>query len=251
MFLESAPSPEKCLDLKDSFAFSCHKDLACFNTCCRNKHLPLTPYDTLRLKNALNLHSDEFLSRFTVYRLDKDSGFPIISLRMGDAPQKACPFVAPEGCSVYNDRPTACRLFPLGRSSGISHESMTKEEFYYLLDIPGCLGLEEKKIWSVREWRDNQGLLPYTEINDRMLELVFHEKRDRSKPLDEHQLQKVMVACYNLDVFRGFVFKTGFLDLYEIDKETCSKVKNDDNALLNLGLAYLDRALFHKHLSTA
>ncbi|MCD4715772.1 MAG: YkgJ family cysteine cluster protein [Desulfobacterales bacterium] len=244
MFLESAPSPEKCLDLKDTFAFSCHKDLACFNTCCRNKHLPLTPYDILRLKNALNLHSDEFLSRYTVYRLDQDSGFPIISLGMGDAPQKACPFVAPEGCRVYNDRPMACRLFPLGRSSGISRGGMTKEEFYYLLDIPGCLGFDEKQIRSVKEWRENQGLLSYTDTNDRMLELVFHEKRDRTKPLDEHQLQKVMVACYNLDLFREFVFKTGFFDLYEIGKDTITKIEDDDVSLLELGFAYLVRALF-------
>ena len=244
MFLESAPSPEKCLDLKDTFAFSCHKDLACFNTCCRNKHLPLTPYDILRLKNALNLHSDEFLSRYTVYRLDQDSGFPIISLGMDNAAQNACPFVSPEGCRVYNDRPTACRLFPLGRSSGISRGGRKKEEFYYLLDIPGCLGFYEKRVWSVKEWRDNQGLLPYTEINDRMLEFVFHDKRDRTKPLDEHQLQKVMVACYNLDLFREFVFKTGFLDLYEIDKETIRKIKEDDTSLLELGFAYLGRALF-------
>ncbi|MBW2615859.1 MAG: YkgJ family cysteine cluster protein [Deltaproteobacteria bacterium] len=244
MFLESAPSPEKCLDLTDTFAFSCRKDLACFNTCCRNKHLPLTPYDILRLKTALKIHSDEFLSQYTVYSLDQDSGFPIISLGMGDAPQKACPFVTPEGCRVYNDRPMACRLFPLGRSSGISRGSMTKEEFYYLLDIPGCLGIDEKQIWSVEAWQDNQGLLPYTEINDRMLELVLHARKDRTKPLDESQLQKVMVACYNLDVFREFVFKTGFLELYEIDEKTRSKINDDDTALLNLGFAYLGRALF-------
>jgi Fe-S-cluster containining protein len=244
MFLESAPSPEKCLDLKDTFAFSCRKNLACFNTCCRNKHLPLTPYDILRLKNALNLHSDEFLSRYTVYRLDQNSGFPIISLGMGDTPQKACPFVAPEGCRVYKDRPMACRLFPLGRSSGINRDSMKKEAFYYLLDIPGCLGFDEKQIWNVKEWRDNQGLFPYAEINDRMLALVFHDRRDRAKPLNENQLQKVMVACYNLDLFREFVFKTGFLDLYEIDKETVTKIEEDDTSLLKLGFAYLERVLF-------
>jgi len=204
----------------------------------------LTPYDIVNLKNALNLHSDEFLSRYTVYTLDQDSGFPVISLEMGEAPQKACPFVTPEGCSVYNDRPTACRLFPLGRSSGISRAGMTREEFYYLLDTPGCLGFDERQSWSVKAWRDNQGLLPYTKINDRMLELVFHDKRDRTRPLDGHQLQKVMVACYNLDVFREFVFKTGFLELYEIDEKTLSRIKEDDIALLNLGFAYLGRALF-------
>jgi hypothetical protein len=123
--------------------------------------------------------------------------------------------------------------------------------FVYLLDIQGFLGFDEKQIWSVKEWRDNQGLLPYTEINDRMLELVFHDKRDRAKILDEHQLQKVMVACYNLDLFREFVFKTGFLDLYEIDKETITKIKEDDTSLLELGFAYLGRALFPEHFGAA
>jgi hypothetical protein len=53
-----------------------------------------------------------------------------------------------------------------------------------------------------------------------------------------------MVACYNLDLFREFVFKTGFFDLYEIDKETVTKIKEDDTALLKLGFAYLGRVLF-------
>ena len=53
-----------------------------------------------------------------------------------------------------------------------------------------------------------------------------------------------MVACYNLDVFREFVFNTTFLDLYEIDEEIRSKIKADDAALLNLGLAYLRKTLF-------
>ena len=244
MFLESAPSSEECLDLKDTFSFSCHKDLACFNTCCRNKHLPLTPYDILRLKNALNLHSDEFLSRYTLYRLDKESGFPIISLRMGGGPRKACPFVGSEGCKVYKDRPMACRLFPLGRSSGMDRGSSAKVEFYYLLDIPGCLGFDEKKIWSVKEWIDNQGLSPYAGINDRMLEFVFHDKRDRRKPLDERQLQKVMVACYNLDLFREFVSKTDFFERYAIDEETMTKVREDETSLLELAFSYLGRTLF-------
>jgi Fe-S-cluster containining protein len=244
MFIESAPPREECLDLSDTFTFSCHEDLACFNTCCRNKHLPLTPYDILRVKNSLELHSDEFLTKYTVYRIDPESGFPIISLKMEDRTHKVCPFVTPEGCRVYEDRPTACRLFPLGRSSCISHDRMTRDAVYYPLKIEDCLGFEEKKTWSVKEWCDNQGLSEYAEINDRMLDLLFHDRRDMSEPLNDNQLQKVMVACYNLDVFREFVFETGFLDLYEIDEETITRIKGDEAALLELGFAYLGRALF-------
>jgi len=244
MFLDCPPSPEKRLRLLDTFTFSCHKDLACFNSCCRNKHLPLTPYDVLRLKNRLNLNSDDFLSKYTVYRLDPGSGFPVISLNMGDEPQKVCPFVTPEGCGVYSDRPTACRLFPLGRSSGIGKEGEGVKEFYFLLDIPGCLGTEEKQAWSIETWCDNQGLQPYTGINDLMLDIVFHPERGQKKTLNDSQLQKVMVACYNLDLFRDFVFNTNFLKIFEIDQETFLRIKKDDIALLKLGFSYLARVLF-------
>jgi len=206
--------------------------------------LPLTPYDVLRLKSGLKMHSDDFLSQYMVYRLDPDSGFPIISLEMGNEPEKLCPFVSSEGCEVYGDRPTACRLYPLGRASGKSQDQARWEEIFFLLDPPGCLGIKEKKVWSIGEWRDDQGVLPYIKMNDRMLDIVFHSKRDRKKPLDEGQLQKVMVACYNLDVFCEFVFKTRFLAMYEVDEETTSKIKQNETALLDLGIAYLRQTLF-------
>jgi hypothetical protein len=47
-----------------------------------------------------------------------------------------------------------------------------------------------------------------------------------------------------MDVFREFVFKTRFLEVYEIDEKTRSKIKNDETALLHLGLAYLRKTLF-------
>ncbi len=244
MIIESAPPLAKRLQLTDSFHFLCHKDLACFNSCCRNKHLPLTPYDVLRLKSGLGILSDVFLSRYTVYRIDSDSGFPVISLNMGDDEEKTCRFVSSEGCMVYNDRPTACRLYPLGRSVGKNSDQAEWEEFFYMLDAPACLGNREKKAWRIGEWQDNQGALPYAKMNDRMLDIVLHPKRDREKLLDERQVQKIMIACYNLDVFREFVFKTKFLELYKVDEEIRSKIKDDDTALLMLGMAYLKRSLY-------
>ena len=243
MFLDTPPPAEKRLGLTDTFNFSCHYRLPCFNSCCRNKHLPLTPYDILRMRKALNLHSDEFLERYTLYRLDPKSGFPILSVKMEDEGEK-CPFVGPDGCKVYNDRPTACRLYPLGRSSGISRDSTAREEFFYLLDTPGCEGVKEKKVQSVEEWRDNQRLLPYIEMNDKMLGLLFHPNRDGSKHLDQRQQQKIMIACYNIDLFREFVFKTGFVEQYKIGRETIKMVMENDAALLTLGFSFLDSSLF-------
>ncbi|MBC8179299.1 MAG: YkgJ family cysteine cluster protein [Deltaproteobacteria bacterium] len=243
MFLDTPPPAEKQLGLTDTFSFSCHSRLSCFNLCCRNKYLPLTPYDIVRIRKALNIHSDDFLEKFTLYRLDPNSGFPILSIKMGDK-DGLCPFVGPDGCTIYNDRPTACRLFPLGRSSGISGDGTAREEFLYLLDTQGCKGVKEKKVQSVKAWRDDQGLLPYIEMNDKMLGLLFHPNRDDSKHLDQRQQQKVMVACYNIDLFRDFVFKTGFTEQYKIDEETAKRVMESDVALLTLGFTYLDGTLF-------
>lgn len=228
----------------ETFNFSCRKGLACFNRCCRKKHLPLTPYDVVRLRKALNLHSDDFLARYAVFRIDADSGFPILSLKMLEKGENLCPFVSSEGCGVYNDRPSACRLFPLGWSAGVGGANGEWEEFYFLQEIPGCLGGKEPAAQRLESWLEGQGLGPYVRMNRKMGDLLFHPKRDSKRPLDERQLQKVMVACFNPDVFREFVATPGFLSRYPLDEETIGRVKQDDEALLTLGFAYLSRALF-------
>ena len=247
MLLDSVPPPEQRLDTMDTFIFSCHSDLACFNRCCRNKHLPLTPYDVLRLKTALGHLSDDFLSKYTLYSLAPDSGFPIISLRMGDDPDKVCPFVGRNGCRVYKDRPTVCRLYPLGRASGKKQGQAVGDAFFFKLDTPACLGVKEKEVCTVEEWMEEQGLIPYITMNDKMLGILFHPKRVRTTPLNEGQIQKVMVACYNLDLFREFIFKTRFLESFEVDEDIRSKIGADDAGLLDFAFNYLDRTLFPDH----
>lgn len=243
MFVDYPPSLDQRLSRSDTFRFSCHKGLSCFNSCCRNKHLPLTPYDVLRLKTALGLDSDEFLSRHTLYNIDPRSGFPIISIRMKNNPERSCPFVSPEGCTVYEDRPTACRLFPLARAVALGMEGDERREFFTLLDIPGCLGLREPAVMSVEQWMHDQGLEAYIAMNDPMVDFVLRAKNALGRPLDEASLRRVIVSCYNIDVFRDFVFSTNFLDAFEIEEKMCRRARDDDMALLELGLVYLKRGL--------
>ena len=247
MFLDSAPAAEKRLGLTDTFCFSCHNGLSCFNQCCRNKHLPLTPYDILRIRKALGLHSDYFLEQYALYRLDPLSGFPILSVKMGEGTGE-CPFVGSEGCTIYDDRPTACRLYPLGRSSGVGQNGTLPEAFFYLLDTPNCHGIKEERIQSVADWQEEQGLGPYIQMNDRMLGLLFHPRRDRGVHLNQGQQQKVLVACYNIDLFREFVFKSGLAEAYRIEPSARNRMMKDDSALLDLAFAYLDQTLFPQAL---
>ncbi|MFO7783678.1 MAG: YkgJ family cysteine cluster protein [Thermodesulfobacteriota bacterium] len=244
MFAQHVPGNETKLGPGETFSFSCHSDLACFNACCRNKYLPLTPYDVLRLKQGLRLSSDEFIARHTLYWMDPETGFPLIRLRMGEPPDGACPFVSLEGCRVYHDRPTACRLYPLGRAVRRSENNPDSDPFFFLMETPGCLGRHEGRVWSVKAWEDNQGLNPYERMNDRMLDVVFHAGRRAGRTLSEEQVRKVIVACYNLDVFREVVFSTRFIDAVQLDEAARDRAAADDTALLGLGMAYLEKALY-------
>ncbi|MGM0428127.1 MAG: YkgJ family cysteine cluster protein [Thermodesulfobacteriota bacterium] len=243
MLLDAPPPENERMSREDIFAFSCHSGLDCFNTCCRNKYLPLTPYDVLRMRQALQLHSDEFLARYVLYRTDPDTGFPVLSLKM-NGEDNLCPFVSVDGCGIYEHRPMACRLYPLGRSSTTGGDFLGPKEFFYLLDTPGCQGIYENKIQQVQQWEESQGLSPYIDMNDQMLSILFHAKRNRSKPLDQKQQQKILVACYNIDTFRDLVATPRFIETFHIDPETSDKVAQDDIALLRLGFAYLNIALF-------
>lgn len=53
-----------CID--DRLDFHCSAGLACFTACCRDVNIFLSPYDILRMKNALRISSGDFLDSFTM-----------------------------------------------------------------------------------------------------------------------------------------------------------------------------------------
>jgi len=97
---------------EDHFRFECHQSLDCFTRCCRDITIFLTPYDILCMKNALNITSGDFLTSHTDI-LVGDAGLAVVVLRMRDDEKKSCPFVTSGGCKIYEDRPWACRIYPL------------------------------------------------------------------------------------------------------------------------------------------
>ena len=100
------------MDVEHIFKFRCASNVPCFTDCCRDITIVLSPYDVLRLKNALNLQSDEFLDRHTIIIRREKLLIPMVVLKMNED-DKRCPFVTEEGCSVYADRPWPCRMYPL------------------------------------------------------------------------------------------------------------------------------------------
>jgi len=167
------------LKLDDTFTFSCNHSLSCFNQCCADINIVLTPYDIIRIKNRLNISSDEFLNKYAVIPFGKQQKLPVVLLKMTENEGKTCPFVEGSGCSVYADRPWACRMYPLGLAA-----SDKGEEFYFIMQEEGCLGLSEKKEMTVQDWLADQGIKEYNEIGQHFQEITMHPFFKSGKDLD-------------------------------------------------------------------
>lgn len=236
------------LSSESHFKFRCHKDVKCFTKCCRGISITLTPYDIIRLKNRLQLSSDEFLTMYTEPRLLEKTDLPIVTLRLlEDEEDKPCPFVRETGCIVYEDRPTTCRYYPLGTASLSHKEGADDEDFYFFVNEPHCLGFEEDKDWTVTEWRKDQGVDIHDDINAEWTDLLV---RKRSFPpnvrLVEQAKKMFFLASYNIDKFREFVFESSFLERYNVDPETVEKIRADEIELLKFGMKWLKGILFNQ-----
>ncbi len=233
------------LSLDSKFEFECHKKVKCFTKCCREINIVLTPYDIIRLKNRLQLSSEEFLAIYTDLQILEKTDLPIVTLKLLDDDIQSCPFIKKDGCIVYEDRPTTCRYYPLGVAS-LSHKTQAPQEgFYFFVHEPHCLGFEEKKEWAIREWRMDQGVDIHDEINAEWTDLVV---RKRSFPpnlkLIEESKKMFFLISYNIDKFRAFVFESTFLERYEIDDNMVENIRKDEIALLKFGLRWLKDVLF-------
>ena len=226
------------------FRFACHKDLPCFTKCCANLNLVLTPYDVLRFKNGLNLSSEEFLENYTTSYIDEAYGVPVVKLKMNNDESRRCPFVSPEGCAVYEDRPGACRLYPLGRAASKISEECPAGEYYFVVKESHCLGFNEKREWTVQEWIINQGVDEDNEINDLFMNITAGRRAKTIKALSDKQLQMFYMACYNLDEFRRFVFETTFLDKFDIAQDVLKHIKTDNMKLMAFAFQWLKFSLF-------
>jgi uncharacterized protein len=223
--------------------FSCHGGIPCFTACCADLHLILTPYDILRMKRHLQLSSGQFLKQYTQPHKDGESIFPLIRLRMREDEGRRCPLVSRQGCIIYEDRPGACRLYPLGRAATSGGSGGEERALYFLVDESHCLGFREEREWTVEEWIEDQGVGLYNEMNRPWMEIVT-SKNPRLRELTEQKLGMFHMASYNLDRFRDFVFQTKFFKVFGVSPGEIEKVASDEVELMKLSMRWLKFALF-------
>ena len=206
------------LGLDDEFAFSCHPGISCFNACCRDLNQFLMPYDILRLKQHLSMTATDFLARYTHRHIGPQTGLPVVTLKPVEPVMRVCPFVTDAGCSVYDNRPSSCRIYPLVRLLSRSRETGELTVRYMLLEESHCNGFDGGGRQTVRQWIADQGLQLYNEMNDAMMAIISLTNQSSGVKLPEHLAELLDIALYDVDGFRrllieGRVDLTGAADL--------------------------------------
>ena len=232
--------------MNDRFTFSCSRDVPCFNDCCKDLNQLLTPYDILRLKHRFGLSSSLFLERYTHQQTGRETGLPIITLKPDYSRGLECPFVTPSGCSVYSDRPSSCRTYPLMRIASRSRETGDIAEQYILFKEPHCLGFQKGHTWTVRDWIIDQDIIVYNEMNDLLMEIISLKNRHIPGLMDIKSKFAFHMAFYDLDTFRSHIFEKNILDHWNLDDTTFDTLKNDDVELLKVGHRWIKETLFGK-----
>jgi len=244
---KSATMP-KMLTAQSRIRFKCYKGISCFNACCRKADITLTPYDVIRLKDRLGMTAEEFLKQHTVpFEMDHH-GMPGIKLRTDE--EGVCLLLDGEnGCGVYSDRPTVCRYYPLGLLSMRHKDSSQPEENYSLISEPHCKGHEEDRELTIAEYREEQGVKIYDEMNREWYRLILKKKSAGptvGQP-PKTSLQLFFMASYNLDMFRRFVLSDSFRNSYQLPEETFEIVAQDDIALMRLGVDLMRKVFFNEN----
>lgn len=232
------------IDIDETFRFGCHSGVPCFNACCRDLNQFLSPYDILRLKNRLGMTSGAFLEKYTASHDGPESGLPVITLKPGGREQKTCPFVAARGCSVYEDRPSSCRIYPLARAVSRNRKTGKTTEHFAILRESHCRGFSEGSIQTVREWVERQGLSDYFAMNDRLMNIIRMKNQRRPGPLNLKERLLFHMALYNLDEFRRQIVENGLLDSLGVDAAGMEAILANDSRLLEWGHRWAAVALF-------
>jgi len=229
------------LKTSDTFQFACGTNAPCFTQCCGDVNIALTPYDVVRMRERLNIPSGEFLSRYTIVPFSKDQKFPVVLLKMQDNERKSCHFVGEEGCTIYEDRPWACRMYPIGVASPGAED---EEKFFFIIKEDMCQGHEEGKHWSIAAWMKDQGVHEYDTLGEEFKEITLHPFFQQNENLTPAQMDMLFMVLYDLDKFRRFVFESSFLEKFNLPETEIEAARDDDVELLRLGFRWLKFCLF-------
>jgi len=242
---ESPVLPQQ-LSENSKICFNCYPGISCFNACCKQADITLTPYDVLRMKKPLNMTSSEFLAKHTVpFQMD-GHGMPGIKMRTTDN-DPVCLFMDEKtGCTIYPDRPTACRYYPMAHLSSRRSDEYVDHQSYAVVREPHCKGHDEPREIRVAEYRQEQQVREFDEFNREFYQLILKKKSAGpalGKPSDT-SFHFFFMVCFDSDRFKTFLQSTGFRAVYALNDGEFEAILNDDYTRLKFGFRLLRQVLF-------
>ncbi len=239
-----SPLVPALLDLEDTIQFDCRPGISCFNACCKQADITLAPYDIIRLKQRLGMSSTEFLKKHTVpFEMDA-SGMPGVKLRTTDE-EPVCLLMTDEGCSVYTDRPSACRYYPVGLMAMRPSDAPSEEHHYCLVEESHCKGHQEPRKLTVAQYREEQGVEEYDALNRDWYQIIL-KKRSAGPAVGKPSptsFQFFFLCSYDVDRFREFTRTESFRNTYALGDEDYAGFE-DDVTLLQFGYRLMKQVLF-------
>ena len=232
---------------RQEIQFRCRKGIACWNACCSNIDISLTPYDILRLKHRLGITLDRVPRRVHRALRDGEGRHRRRQAAARSRAARACQFMTPEGCGVYEDRPTACRYYPVALLSMRRQDEYDRPRFL-------CAGEGSALPRPRRAARAHHRRLPRGTGPGGV-----RRARPRLAPADPEEeiapgptigkpskrsLQLFFMACYDIDRFRAFVASDGFAELFDLPADEMQKILADDAELMLFGFRFLRQVLF-------
>lgn len=240
---QESPLPE--IEADHTFRFQCGSQMPCFNRCCRDLTLPLTPYDLLRLRYQLGQPSQDILLTFTTIHSIPETGLPMPLLRMIESPDRECPFSLPAGCSVYDDRPGACRAYPLGRGAKITRSGI--ETKYYMVNENTCKGFGNGQSFTPASWLENNGMTKYNYFNDKYMQLNAKIQAS-GQPVAQKLAGMALVSLYQIEEFRALIQRMKIFSHLQMEKTQQDLIMSEgldgDEACLEFGHDWLELIIF-------
>jgi Fe-S-cluster containining protein len=132
----------------EAFGYTCNRCLSC----CKNMDVPVDPYESARLARHLGISTSQFRQEFTRDNLGN---------MLAHQENSDCVFLGENGCTVYSDRPLACRLYPLCREITPGDE----EIFTHLEPKPTTAGLYSQN-GTIEDYLAKQDIAPYVLASD-------------------------------------------------------------------------------------
>ena len=119
------------LSESDLLQLTCGSDGCSANCCTKSAPIILNPYEIALICRESGMSYEDLLD---VVDTDRAKAFPLVMLPR----DPACYFFSAKGCRIYQARPLACRLYPLGRIFDHGQSHIVQPELNICTGLAAC-----------------------------------------------------------------------------------------------------------------